>query len=220
MVQLIELTALTTYGCVSGLITSIILIPLYVSSEKESDIDLIRRAKKEDTTAFDDLVVRYQQQIYYSIIRIVLNKEDANDVVQDTFTKAYSNLERFDERYRFYAWIHRIAVNTALNLVQRKKNLEDYGKHRDEDDQYNPPDTKNTEHIYEHKEFQEHVQNALDQLSPDMRSVFVLRVYDELSYKEIANVMDISLGTVMSRLNRARNSLKKYLETSKVIHKS
>ena len=63
------------------------------------------------------------------------------------------------------------------------------------------------------------MQNALDQLSPDMRSVFVLRVYDELSYKEIADVMDISLGTVMSRLNRARNSLKKYLEKSKVIHK-
>ncbi len=220
MVLISEHTAFTAYGCVSGLITFISLLLSNVSSDKESDIDLIRSAKRGNSTAFDELVVRYQQQIYYSIIRIVLNKEDANDVVQDTFIKAYSNLERFDERYRFYTWIYRIAVNTALNLIQKKKNREDYGEHRDEDDQYNPPDTKNTEHVYEQIEFQEHVQNALDQLSPDMRSVFVLRVYDELSYKEIADVMDISLGTVMSRLNRARNSLKKYLEKSKVIHKS
>ena len=102
MVLISEHTALTAFGSISGLITSIIFILLYVSSDKESDIDLISRAKKGDTTAFDELVVRYQQQIYYSIIRIVLNKEDANDVVQDTFIKAYNNLERFDERYRFY----------------------------------------------------------------------------------------------------------------------
>ena len=219
MVHIHEQDAILVYVYLSGLLVTSLIIQVRMSTDKESDISLIRRAKRRDQGAFDELVVRYQQQIYFSVIRIVLNREDANDVVQDTCVKAFKNLDRFDEKYGFYTWIYRIGVNTALNLVQKRKNREDYLEHRDEDDTFNPPDTEDPDNEIEHREFKEHVQDALNKLSPDMRSVFVLRVYDELSYKEIAEVMNISTGTVMSRLNRARTTLKKYLIKSNILHK-
>jgi RNA polymerase sigma-70 factor (ECF subfamily) len=219
MVLILEPAALSEYVYLSGPLILALIEQVHVSTDKDSDISLIRRTKKGDTGAFDELVMRYQRQIFFSVIRIVLNREDANDVVQDTFIKAFRNLDRFDEKYRFYTWIYRIGVNTALNLIQRRKNREYHFEYRDEEDNFNPPDTENPDNEIEHREFKKYVQDALNILSLEMRSVFVLRVYDELTYQEIADVMSISLGTVMSRLNRARTTLKKHLLKSNFIHK-
>lgn len=176
------------------------------------DIDLVRDARQNDSRAFDQIVKRYQQKLYYVVIRIVLNHEDANDVVQDSFLKAYRNLERFDENYRFYTWIHRIAVNTAINLVQHRKHRESSLEQHKEDNGFDPADNSVHENDFEFNELKHQIKTALKCLSPEMRAVFILRVYEEFSYREIAETMDISIGTVMSRLNRARKNLKLYLQ--------
>lgn len=206
-----------------GLLSGILILNTYfrVSPEngKESDNSLVQRAKNGDTGAFDRLVMRYQKQLHYTVIRIVLNHDDADDIVQDSFIKAFKNLEGFDDKFRFYTWLSRIAVNTAINLVQHKKHREDSLEKKQEDTGFDPPGSDNSEESFEFKELRVQVHKALDRLSPDMRSIFVLRVYEELSYNEIAETLEISIGTVMSRLNRARNVLKHKLESAGVVHK-
>lgn len=179
---------------------------------KDSEISLIRRAKNGDTQAFDRLVMDYQKRLYFVIIRIVLNHEDADDVVQDTFIKAYRNLDSYNENHRFYTWLYRIAVNTALNIVKRRKYREESLEKRQEDYRYEPSNNSSLEDDYIRKETNEQVRTAISILEPGMRAVFILRIYEEMSYKEIAETMDISIGTVMSRLNRARNTLKNHLQ--------
>lgn len=207
-----------------GLLNIFVLISTFsrLSSDNGeiSDIDLVRRAKQNDTRAFDQLVERYQQKLYYVVIRIVLNHEDANDVVQDSFLKAYRNLERFDEKYRFYTWLHKIAVNTAINLVHHRKHREESLEEHKENNGFDPADKSFHEDDFAFNELKFQVKTALKCLSPEMRTVFILRVYDELSYNEIAETMDISIGTVMSRLNRARKTLKLYLEKEEILFPS
>ena len=94
MVLILEQAALSDYVYLSGPLILALIEQVHVSTDKDSDISLIRRTKKGDTGAFDELVIRYQRQIYFSVIRIVLNREDANDVVQDTFIKAFRRVEK------------------------------------------------------------------------------------------------------------------------------
>ncbi|KPK89191.1 hypothetical protein AMJ80_10110 [bacterium SM23_31] len=181
---------------------------------------MIQRAKNGDTKAFDSLVMKYQQRLYFVIVRIVLNHEDADDVVQDTFIKAYRSLDSFDESYRFYTWLYRIAVNTALNLVKHRKHKESSLEKKQENNRYEPQNNNNLEDDYIYKEMTGEVRTAIKLLAPEMRTVFILRVFEEMSYKEIAETMGISIGTVMSRLNRARNTLKDYLQNIGLIQNS
>ena len=184
------------------------------SVHSESDCTLVQRAREGDGGAFDELVVRYQKSLYYSIIRIVLNPEDANDIVQEAFIKAYRNLGSYNKQYRFYTWIYRIALNTALNVVQRRRLREESLEKKHEDIGFDPPSILNQAAEYDVKEITEQVRTALEQLPFEMRSVLIMRVFDEMSYKEIAELLDVSVGTVMSRLNRARSILRKILLSS------
>ena len=206
---------------VLGFLNIFVLISMYSRFPSDNGIvpdnDLIRNTKLNDSTAFDQLVKRYQQKLYFVVIRIVLNHEDANDVVQDSFLKAYRNLDRFDEKYRFYTWIHRIAVNTAINLVQHRKHRESSLEKQKEDNGFDPADNVINENDFEFNELKTQVKTALKCLSPEMRTVFILRVYEDLSYNEIADIMEISIGTVMSRLNRARKNLKSYLHKEGIL---
>lgn len=220
MVLYSEHIEILVFGMLNVFVLIGVISRLSSDNGKISDIDLIRRAKQNDTRAFDQLVERYQQKLYYVVIRILLNHEDANDVVQDSFLKAYRNLERFDEKYRFYTWIHRIAVNTAINLVQHRKHRESSLEKHKEDTGFDPADKSNHEDDFEFNEVKIQVKTALKCLSPDMRAVFILRVYEDLSYSEIAETLDISIGTVMSRLNRARKNLKLYLEKEEILFPS
>ena len=121
MVSYLEIAAPIIGGIFAGVTFTNIVSHDKEYNGKDCEKSLIRRAKNGDTGAFDQLVLQYQQRLYYVIIRIVLNHEDADDAVQDTFLKAYRNLDNFNENYRFYTWLYRIAVNTALNLVKHRK---------------------------------------------------------------------------------------------------
>jgi len=179
----------------------------------KQDLKWIRKAKKGNQRAFEKLVLEYQKSIYYSVRKMVLNHDDANDIVQDTFVKAYSHLHRFDEQLPFYPWLHRIAINTTLNFQTRvSRAKETYTNSEDNEIKKLALNNKNPLEEVIENEFKEKFTKALYRLPCDQRMVFILRTSEELSYQEISEQLDISIGTVMSRLSRARAKLKQLLQ--------
>lgn len=174
--------------------------------------ELVRRAKNGDSCAFDRLVTAYQERVYFTVIRIVLTHEDARDVVQESFIKAYRNLKSFKEGYRFYTWLYRISVNTALNHIQNRKKCETSLDKLTEEKRFDPAMDVEVDEAYERSEMLQSVKTALKVVPHDMRAVFILRVYEGMKYQEIAETLELSIGTVMSRLHRARGILKQQLE--------
>ena len=177
------------------------------------DLKWVQKAKRGSHRAFEKLVLKYQKQIYFTVRKIVLDHDDANDIVQDTFVKTYQNLHRFDEQYPFYPWLRRIALNTTLNhqaKVHRKRESASISA-AEALDQIEP-ETGNPLKEMMHHELQDKIIEAMEQLPLDQRIVFTLRTNEELSYQEIGAQLDISIGTVMSRLSRARAKLKEILQ--------
>ncbi len=176
-----------------------------------SDLELIRLVQKGDTRAFDELMRRYNQAIYRLAYSLVRSHPDAEDICQETFVRAYRAIGRYDEHYRFYTWLHRICVNLCMNHFKRNRQQrtvplpagEAGAEWQDVPDPAGSP---------AEAELSRDLDRALTRLPPDQRAVFVLRVRDELSYSEIAHSLRIPVGTVMSRLNRARLKLRELLK--------
>ncbi|MFQ5648444.1 MAG: sigma-70 family RNA polymerase sigma factor [bacterium] len=189
------------------------------------DKDVLRYVEKTlagDSRAFERIISRYQKRVYFTILQMVMNHEDANDVVQDTFIKAYTKLSTFDEKYPFYPWLYRIAVNTALNHQKKKArsralSLDDLDNNNHHAELAESPQQIDN---MEGNELVHKLREALDRIPYEQRTVFVLRVNEGLSYQEISDTLEISIGTVMSRLSRAREKLKSllqaYLETKDI----
>ncbi len=165
----------------------------------DNDITLIERAIEGDKSAFGDLVDKYKGKIVGAAFRFSGNYKDAEDVAQEVFLKAYLNLAKFRKEADFSTWLYRITYNTACNYVRKKKikmtTLKDDIRYEDEFD-------------IERNEKREIVRAALEKLPLKLKSVLVFREYESLSYKEIAGVLDCSIGTVESRISRAREKLK------------
>jgi len=210
MVSLLEFVITAGSSCIIAGVLNGIKSAAGNNGKDPSD-SLVRRAKKGDHAAYGELVEMYQQRIYYSVIRIALNHDDANDIVQESFVKAFRNIDTFKEGYRFYTWLYRIAINTALNHVQQKRHKEHSLNDLTENRGFNPETDRDLEGDIEQSEMLQNVKKALEYVPADMRTVFVLRVYKDMSYQEIADTLNISIGTVMSRLHRARNTLKEHL---------
>ncbi len=181
----------------------------------QEEIELVRKAKKGETKAFDSLVQLYQRRLYVAIYRMVRDASDTEDLVQDTFIHAYRGINGFNERYHFSTWIYRIAMNLSINHLKKRRvrsvSLEDVPPHLAVDKKSNPAEQANVAIL------KEKISAALEQLPSEQKAVFVLRTYDEFSYGEIAKVLKISKGTVMSRLSRAREKLKEILMAEGVI---
>ena len=176
--------------------------------ENNEDRMLIAKAKKGDAVAFESLVKKYQRPIYYLCHRMTGAHQSADDLSQETFIKAYLALQKFKEEMNFFTWIRKIAVNSTLNYLKiwkRERPLK-------EDVQYNNnPGTYNQEMPMERLEriqMEEKFTEALKSLPSDQRAIFILKVYENQSYKNISQILNIPQGTVMSRLNRARKKLK------------
>ncbi len=179
-----------------------------VNDKGQDDRELIRQFKDGKESAFSQLVEKHQKKIYHLARRIVLNHLDADEVVQETFIKVYKYIDRYSEEFQFNTWLYRIAINTALTLIKKRKHGGRSLEELSENEHYEPAGTDDTQQLTIDNEMYNRVKMALETLSPELRSVFVLRTWDEMSYKEIAHTLHISEGTVMSRLNRARNKLK------------
>jgi len=175
--------------------------------------DLVTRAKAGDTVAFGELVSRYQKTVYRIILRMVKSPDDADDLTQDTFVRAYRGLKTFKEEFDFHPWLYRIAVNQAINFINRRKrqaavDMDDVP----EGDIKQGPEPENPMQSASRQELMENLEEALQRLPDEQRTVFLLRVQEGLSYEEIATVMGTPKGTVMSRLARARMALRRYLK--------
>jgi RNA polymerase sigma factor (sigma-70 family) len=175
-------------------------------SLKTEDFDLVAQAQRGDRNAFSELVRQHRQGVINVVYRMCGDAELAEDAAQDAFIKAWQNLYRYQPRSPFRNWLYRIATNTALDLLRRRRETVDIDLVPIKTTQPGPEAVNLTQ------ERAILIQNAVMDLSPASRSVLILREYEGLSYLEIADTLGIPLGTVMSRLNYARKQLRKSLE--------
>lgn len=166
----------------------------------EQDRALVREYLEGQRDAASGLVDRYQKRLYSLALRMLDNAQDAEDVTQTVFLNAFLKLRTFDPRYRFFSWIYRMAVNASLNVLKRRKRTVAL-----EDAPDIPAPGATTDHA---TELQDRVGKALMGLTPDDRAVVVLRHFVFFSYEEIADVLDIPVKTVKSRLFTARERLR------------
>ena len=175
------------------------------------DSMLISQAKQGNKKAFENLTKKYQQAIYSICIRMTGTHQSADDLSQDTFVKAYFALTSFKDHMNFFTWIRKIAVNSTLNYLKTQKKevpLYEGGKKFFE----KASSSQEQPHLrLERRQMKNQFQEAIQSLSPEQKSVFILRTYENLSYKEISQILRISPGTVMSRLSRARKILQQTL---------
>jgi RNA polymerase sigma-70 factor (ECF subfamily) len=181
------------------------------------DLTLVERSKHEDTSAYNELVRRYQERIYATVYHMTSNHEDANDLVQDTFIKAYRALKSFKGDSSFYTWVYRIAVNKTINFLKQRKNrvqmsLNDVDFHAENDpDLVALVSDKTPRRDLNLAELQEKLNEALQKLSEHHRMVVTLHDIQGLSHEEIGKIMECNVGTVRSRLFYARQQLQAYL---------
>jgi RNA polymerase sigma-70 factor (ECF subfamily) len=173
-----------------------------------AEVDLLGKARGGNLFAFEEVVRRYQRRVYAVAFRIVRRHDVADDVTQEAFIRAHQALSSFDPARPFGPWICRIAANLAINHVRSPQSRE---APLPEDHGETPSPAPGPEEGLLDREGREVLQRALVHLPAEQRAVFVLRVHEDLSYKEIAEALDISVGTVMSRLSRAREKLREAL---------
>ena len=191
-----------------------------MAKEREIDRQLVLRAQLGEKVAFDTLVTKYQRRLFRVAIRMVGDTAEAEDVVQETFIKAYRALSQFRGDSAFFTWLYRIAVNAARNSLESKgRRLPELHANKSDDDEtfdaglyLNDIDTP--ESLLLSKQIAQTVNQAMDALPEDWRMALSLREIDGLSYEEIAELLGCSQGTVRSRLHRARKAMKDWLVTN------
>lgn len=185
--------------------------------ENNEEQALVDRAREGDTQAFTRLVEMYERKIYRLARHITQNDEDAEDVLQESFLKAYSNLSKFEGQSKFYTWLVRIAVNEALMKLRKRKSdrTVSLDEPHETDEDSVPREIAvwedDPERKYSREELREILERAVDSLKPGFRTVFVLRDIEELSTEETAEALGISVPAVKSRLLRARLQLRERL---------
>ncbi len=183
-------------------------------SNQASDKKLVERVQKGDKGAFDLLMLKYQHKIVNLVMRYVRDPELALDITQDAFIKAYRALPRFRGDSAFYTWMYRIAVNTAKNhLAAQRRRPTDVELDLQDPEQYDLhaklKETDTPEGVTLSNELQEAVERAISALPEDLRTAIVLRELEGMSYEEIAQTMECPVGTVRSRIFRARDAIGK-----------
>lgn len=186
--------------------------------EDRSDSRLVEQAKQGDVDAFSELARRCQERIYYTLLSLTKNQQDASDLAQEAFMQAYKSLRSFKQQSSFYTWIYRIAVNLTLNFL-KKKQREDRSEVLDENrsaDQATEDSSFSPEKRSMKKELSEKLQHAIDSLPLPYRASFTLVVFQGLTHGEAARILGCSENTVSWRMHKARKmlqaSLKPYLE--------
>ena len=188
-------------------------------SVEHDDIALVRRCQKGDALAFEQLVIKYRSKVFSMIYGMVQNEQDAWDLAQEGFVKAWRSIHRFKGQASFYTWLYRIVTNVAIDSLRRKS----FKKTAEFDDeiaatQVEPgsktmpqPDPMPHQGL-EREEIRHRIEHAINKLSPEHRTVIVMKEIEELQYSEIAEALGCSIGTVMSRLFYARKKLQTLLK--------
>jgi RNA polymerase sigma-70 factor (ECF subfamily) len=161
---------------------------------------LVRKCLDGQISAFKEIINRYQKTIFNIVFRMVNNFDDAHEVTQSVFVKVYENLARYNDKYKFYSWIYRIAVNESINFIKRNSKVQEFSEDYQSDD-------KDPDEQIQETELQKVISVSLSELNPDFRIIVVLRHFLDYSYRDISNTLGIPENTVKSRLYSARQIL-------------
>jgi RNA polymerase sigma-70 factor (ECF subfamily) len=173
-----------------------------------NDWELVRKCQAGEMSAFQELVSRYHQKVYMVILGLLRNREDALDVAQETFFRAFQKIKSFQGGSSFYTWLYRIAVNLSIDAQRRqKRNPLDFRESMDGILEAQNEVAKDPFSDVHDKELRETLLKAINDLTPEHKAVIVLRTFEGLSYKDIGEILGCSEGTVMSRLHYARKKL-------------
>ena len=187
------------------------------SDTTPNDTELVRRSLAGEEEAFQQLVLKYQQKVYGVALGILRSHEDALDVAQEVFIKAYNKLGRFRGGSAFYTWLYRIAVNLAIDCRRKKMKVGtvDFDEEILDDDKRSDFKQSNIRYnprtMAEGTELRQQIMAAIESLPPDQKATIMLRELEDMSYEDIAKVMKCSKGTVMSRLHYGRKKLQEIL---------
>ena len=189
--------------------------------KSNTDFELIRKAKEGDQVSFSKLMEQYRQSVYFMILKMIHNRDDADDNLMITFSKAFNNIQAYSEDFAFSTWIFKIASNNCIDFIRKKKlqitSLD--GAPRDEDENSTPlhlPDKSEDPEesiIKEQKALK--LRAIVEKLNPKYRQLIELRYFEELSYDEIAEKTDLPIGTVKAQLFRAKDLLYQLYNPSK-----
>jgi RNA polymerase sigma-70 factor (ECF subfamily) len=178
--------------------------------KEEDDAALVLRCREGHRDAFERLVIRYQRPVFNVALRMLHDRQDALDVAQTSFLKAFEHLKDYDPAFRFYSWLYRIAINESLNTLALRKP-------RGELDPNTADGGPNPDVAAEGEQTLQAIEDALMLISPELRTVIVLRHIAQLSYEEIAEALALPAKTVKSRLHSARERLRERLQRSQAI---
>ena len=177
---------------------------------EDRDAALVLECRRGNRKAFETLLGRYERSIFNAAFRMLNHVEDAKDVTQTTFLKAFENLERYNPRYKFFSWVYRIALNESINLLNRRKRLEPVSEDRVSEGQ--SPEEELSGGQLSHA-----IQDALMQIKPQYRTVIVLKHFLGCSYRDISQTLEIPEKAVKSRLFTARQLLRDRLANSEIL---
>lgn len=178
---------------------------------------LVKLALKGDQTAFAELVELYQEKLYHMAYRMLNNRQEAEDVVQETFLRVYNNLERYNDTMKFSTWIYRIATNLCIDRLRKRKpvySLDAESNEYEGLDGYSmiPSDDRTPESELLLSETQRIIHQAIDTLPPKYKTVMILRYIHELSLQEVGDILNMPVTTIKTRVHRGREFLRKKLE--------
>lgn len=190
------------------------------SDNAKNDILLVMRAKDGDQKAYAELMQRYKDSIYFMALKMVNNKDNAMDLTVETFGKAFENIDKYKPDFAFSTWLYRIATNNCIDFIRKKKlNLVSINGMVDDEGDDMPlqikSDTLNPEENSIKKQQNEQIKLIVDKLPSRYKKLIILRYYDELSYEEIAQQLDLPLGTIKAQLFRARDLLSNIMSKKK-----
>ena len=186
------------------------------NKDKQIDYDLIRRAIDNDQSAYKELLDKYRQRVYYLVRKMIFDAEEADDLTQEAFIKAFNNLKSFNFEFAFSTWLFKIASNNCIDYL-RKKRLKTYSmntpvKQKDGETQQEYPDSNpNVEKRMIQEETSKQIKNAIASLPEKYQQAIIMRHTEEKSYEEISEILELPLGTVKARIFRARELLNKSL---------
>jgi RNA polymerase sigma-70 factor, ECF subfamily len=177
------------------------------------DNRLITECREGNAASFGELVSRYQDRLFNSVLRLVDNAEDARDVVQEAFLHAYQSLHSFKGDSLFFTWLYRIAVNTAISMKRKQRPVLRIHSGDDQTaiDPLDPSESNRPGHAIEMAEEERKVHEALNKLSAEHRAVLVMKDMEGMKYEEMAEVLGVPVGTIRSRLHRARLEIRDVL---------
>lgn len=178
------------------------------------DHQLIRECLQGRIEAFGELVRRYQDRLYNTAYRFLSNADDARDVVQETFLHAYQALDTFKGDSLFFTWLYRIAMNSAINLKRKHRatlSIDWALEGRDAHEPHDPDPSSRPGYALEMAEEERSLQQALNRLSPEHRAVLIMKDMEGMKYEAMAEILEVPIGTIRSRLHRARLEMREIL---------